>query len=202
MIAESQTIIAENDISDPDKAQILSLYCAMPLWVVNLWKDQGMTCKEIADLCTSLHSVAPVGLRINAEIIDRDLAIDILRRDGIPCKTGKYSPHAIIMPERIPLTHLDIFMSGAIEVQDEGSQLISFAVSPEEHWRILDYCAGAGGKSLHLAMLQHDQCSHPNLPSFFYLSLNSVTVSSPSHGIRGSQHTHSKLLQCDPHFEN
>jgi len=129
----------------------------MPLWIVILWKEQGMTCKEIAELCTSLHTVAPVGLRINAEIIDRDLAIDILRRDGIPCKAGAYSPHAIIMPERIPLTHLDIFMSGAIEVQDEGSQLISFAVSPEEHWRILDYCAGAGGKSLHLAMLQHDQ---------------------------------------------
>ncbi|MFM7339170.1 MAG: RsmB/NOP family class I SAM-dependent RNA methyltransferase, partial [Bacteroidota bacterium] len=30
-------------------------------------------------------------------------------------------------------------------------------VSPKEHWRILDYCAGAGGKSLHMAMLQHDQ---------------------------------------------
>ena len=98
VIAESQTIIAENDISDPDKAQILSLYCAMPLWIVNLWKEQGMSCKAIADLCTSLHSVAPVGLRINAEIIDRDLAIDLLRRDGIPCKTGKYAPHAIIMP--------------------------------------------------------------------------------------------------------
>jgi 16S rRNA (cytosine967-C5)-methyltransferase len=157
VIAESQTIISENDISDPEKAQILSLYCAMPLWIVNLWKEQGMSCKEIADLCTSLHSVAPVGLRINAEIIDRELAIDVLRRDDIPCKAGKYSPHAIIMPERIPLTHLEIFMAGAIEVQDEGSQLISFAVSPEEHWRILDYCAGAGGKSLHLAMLQHDQ---------------------------------------------
>lgn len=157
VISEAHEIIQEDDLSDPDKAQVFALYCAMPVWIVNLWKEQGMSCKEIADLCKSLHTVAPVGLRINAEIIDRELAIDILRGNGIPCKAGKYSPHAIIMPERIPLTHLDIFISGAIEVQDEGSQLISFAVSPEEHWRILDYCAGAGGKSLHLAMLQHDQ---------------------------------------------
>jgi 16S rRNA (cytosine967-C5)-methyltransferase len=157
ILSQAQEIIAENDISDPDKAMILSLYCAMPLWIVNLWKEQGMSCKEIAELCTSLLTVAPVGLRINAELIDRELAIDILRRDGIPCRKGIYSPYAIIMPERIPLMHLDIFMSGAIEVQDEGSQLISLAVAPEEHWRILDYCAGAGGKSLHMAMLQHDQ---------------------------------------------
>ena len=155
--ASAESIIEKDDLSEDADAHIFSLYCAMPMWIVQLWHEQGTSCAEIARLCTSLHTVAPVGLRINAEMIDRPLAIDILRRNNIPCKEGAYSPHAIIMPERIPLTHLDLFLSGAIEVQDEGSQLISFAVSPKEHWRILDYCAGAGGKSLHMAMLQHDQ---------------------------------------------
>ena len=154
---QSQEIIKKDDISDDEDALIFSLYCAMPLWIVQHWHEQGTSCKDIADLCISLHTVAPVGLRINAEMIDRPLALDILHEEHIPCKAGAYSPYAIIMPERIPLTHLDLFLSGAIEVQDEGSQLISLAVSPEEHWRILDYCAGAGGKSLHMAMLQHDQ---------------------------------------------
>ncbi|MFM8280552.1 MAG: RsmB/NOP family class I SAM-dependent RNA methyltransferase [Bacteroidota bacterium] len=150
-------IIEQNDIQDEQDALMFSLYCAMPLWIVQHWHEQGTSCSAIAELCKSLHAVAPVGLRINAEMIERSVAIEILHEEHIPCKAGAYSPYAIIMPERIPLTHLDLFLSGAIEVQDEGSQLISLAVSPKEHWRILDYCAGAGGKSLHMAMLQHDQ---------------------------------------------
>lgn len=47
--------------------------------------------------------------------------------------------------------------TGAIEVQDEGSQLVAFALAPEEEWDILDACAGAGGKTLHLAQLQRDR---------------------------------------------
>ncbi len=154
---EWKKVIEHDDLSNEEQAHIFALYCSMPLWIVQRWHEQGKSCKDIAELCISLHAVAPVGLRINAEMISRQLAIDILRDNNIPCKAGAFSPYAIIMPERIPLTHLDVFLSGAIEVQDEGSQLISLAVSPEEHWRILDYCAGAGGKSLHMAMLQHDQ---------------------------------------------
>jgi len=157
ILEESKKIIKNNDFSNEEQAHVFSLYCAMPLWIIERWHEQGTSCKDIAELCVSLHTVAPVGLRINAEMISRQRAIDILRNNNIPCKPGAYSPYAIIMPERIPLTHLDVFLSGAIEVQDEGSQLISLAVSPEDHWRILDYCAGAGGKSLHMAMLQYDQ---------------------------------------------
>ena len=50
-----------------------------------------------------------------------------------------------------------LFLNGAIEVQDEGSQLLAYLVAPRRHDLVVDFCAGAGGKSLHLGALMRSR---------------------------------------------
>jgi 16S rRNA (cytosine967-C5)-methyltransferase len=86
---------------------------------------------------------------------DRERISDALQKNGIPSRFGNLSPAALILEERHRVTDLDLYRNGAFEVQDEGSQMIGYAASPQESARVLDACAGAGGKTLHLASLMH-----------------------------------------------
>ena len=61
------------------------------------------------------------------------------------------------------LSRHPLFLNGAIEVQDEGSQLLAYLVAPKRHDLVVDFCAGAGGKSLHLGALMH---SHGRVYAF------------------------------------
>jgi 16S rRNA (cytosine(967)-C(5))-methyltransferase len=106
------------------------------------------------ELAASLLSPAPLSLRVNTLAADRESVVAIFREDGIPARLGKLSPHAVLIDKRVNLTTTNMYREGVIEVQDEASQLAGFALAPEAKWRILDACAGAGGKSLHLGILQ------------------------------------------------
>ena len=88
--------------------------------------------------------------------IERQRVIDTLVQQGIGVHSGKMSPDSIILEKRFQITESALYKQGLIEIQDEGSQIISYAANPETGMRILDACAGAGGKSLHLAILQND----------------------------------------------
>ncbi len=61
------------------------------------------------------------------------------------------SPTGLRVYERIPLSTLDVFKSGRIEVQDEGSQLAALLAQAKPGMRVVDFCAGAGGKTLAIA---------------------------------------------------
>jgi 16S rRNA (cytosine(967)-C(5))-methyltransferase len=109
------------------------------------------------EIAASMLSAAPLSLRVNTLAGDRDTVMTLLREDGIHARLGKLSPQAILIDQRVNLTATNIYREGMIEVQDEASQLAGFALAPESKWRILDACAGAGGKSLHLGVLQEDR---------------------------------------------
>jgi 16S rRNA (cytosine967-C5)-methyltransferase len=64
-----------------------------------------------------------------------------------------YSPVGIRMPNRISIGRHVLFTEGKIEVQDEGSQLLSYLVAPKRGQMVADFCAGAGGKSLAIGAL-------------------------------------------------
>jgi 16S rRNA (cytosine967-C5)-methyltransferase len=79
-----------------------------------------------------------------------------LNNENIECEEGKLSPSSITLKKRIPITGLNIYRNGLVEIQDEGSQLVSFALAPELGTTVLDACAGAGGKTMHIASLMND----------------------------------------------
>lgn len=109
---------------------------------------------DAADVWQSMTSAAPLVLRVNLRRVSRERALKHLHTDNIEAVASPLSPAAIIINQRVNLLQHPLYKGGIVEVQDEGSQLIGYACAPREHDRILDACAGAGGKSLHLADLQ------------------------------------------------
>jgi len=94
---------------------------------------------------------APLDLRANPRVITRDVAIAELKQHGITAAPTPYSPFGIRVTGRPHLPTLDLFKRGGIEIQDEGSQLIAHLVGARPGEQVVDFCAGAGGKTLAIA---------------------------------------------------
>jgi 16S rRNA (cytosine967-C5)-methyltransferase len=95
----------------------------------------------------SLLERAPLDLRVNIARTSRDAMLAALP-DAAPTPL---SPWGLRLPPDSRIDDTEEHRDGLIEVQDEGSQLIALACDPQPQQRILDLCAGAGGKSLALA---------------------------------------------------
>lgn len=93
---------------------------------------------------------APVDLRVNTLKSDRAAVLKSLPQDW-QAKPTPYSPYGIRLDKRQNLGGLPELKSGEIEVQDEGSQILSLLCDARPGMQVLDFCAGAGGKSLAMA---------------------------------------------------
>ena len=162
---ERGNMLAKRDqISDAD-LNFLSNRLAMPVWILRSWKEKfglgtsSVRWSTVASRAEALLHSAPVGLRVNTLIARRSDALKSLSDDNIPAGEGLLAPTAIILDRRRNLAETHAYTHGLIEVQDEASQMLAYALDPEPHWKILDACAGAGGKTLHIAALQKDKGS-------------------------------------------
>jgi 16S rRNA (cytosine967-C5)-methyltransferase len=99
----------------------------------------------------ALLTEAPLDLRANTLKAGRDDAMAALARDGVEAKPTVLSPLGLRVDGRPPLATLPSFKDGLVEVQDEGSQLAALLVDARPGLRIVDFCAGAGGKTLAMA---------------------------------------------------
>ena len=93
----------------------------------------------------ALRTEPNIILRVNG---NREKIQAELSAEGIETEPTKRSPIGLILKKRIPLTTCQSYLAGKIEVQDEGSQLLALATNIKSGDTVLDYCAGAGGKSL------------------------------------------------------
>ena len=107
--------------------------------------------QDLSREAAALLEPAALDLRVNALKSNRDKVRAELARHHIDAAPAKYSPLALRVFARVPLSTLAVFKSGGIEVQDEGSQLASLLVDARPGMRVVDFCAGAGGKTLALA---------------------------------------------------
>jgi 16S rRNA (cytosine967-C5)-methyltransferase len=126
--------------------------CSLPDWL-----EERLGALPDADaLIESLNRPAPLDIRVNPLKAERD---DILRSfRGTPAEryapaAMPWSPWGIRMQGRPPVNRWPQFEDGRIEVQDEGSQLLALLVAPRRGEMIIDFCAGAGGKSLLIGAL-------------------------------------------------
>lgn len=95
---------------------------------------------------------ATLDLRVNTLRGDRQTALRALARDGFHPEVSALSPWGLRLPGRLPVTTSTAFREGLVEIQDEGSQLVVAMLGAGPEMRVLDYCAGAGGKTLAIAM--------------------------------------------------
>ena len=108
---------------------------------------------EAMRLAQGLLNPAPLDLRVNLARASREEVLERLAHDGIVASATPYSPAGVRLAEKPAIQHHPLFRDGLVEVQDEGSQLLAFLLAPRRGEMVADYCAGAGGKTLALAML-------------------------------------------------
>lgn len=137
--------------AEPDR--YVSVTTAHPEWFVRrLLVEYGF--EETLEICTANNSVAPVTLRVNALKTAADEVLRWCAERGIEAEPSGFVPSAVRLSGlRRDLAGTSIFRDGLVQVQDEASQAVSMIVAPEPGERVLDLCAGFGGKSTHLGIL-------------------------------------------------
>ncbi len=99
-------------------------------------------------LVRSLDEQAPLDLRVNTMKLKREQAQQSLAEAGIESVPTPHSPWGLRVQGKPALNKLPIFIGGGVEVQDEGSQLLAALLDPKRGEMVVDFCAGAGGKTL------------------------------------------------------
>ena len=128
----------------------LGIEAELPDWVVTRL-EALMSRDEIITLGRSMMNAAPLDLRVNAFKAKRDAVLARFTQEGIACAATPFSPLGIRLDSKISLAQHPAFIEGFIEVQDEGSQLLGLLLEARRGEMVVDFCAGAGGKSLLIA---------------------------------------------------
>jgi len=120
----------------------------LPEWLAECLKT------EVADdfwpLVNALNENAPLDLRVNTFKAKREQVMAEFAAAGIEVKPTPFSPWGLRAEGKPALHKLDVFMRGDVEVQDEGSQLLALLTDAKRGEMVVDFCAGAGGKTLAL----------------------------------------------------
>jgi len=126
----------------------LSTRASIPEWLA---AELLRTRSDGEQLALSFSTAPPMTLRANRLMASPDDVVGALARDGFAAHRGSLSPDAVIMEHRDNVFRSKAFHDGLFEVQDEGSQLVSLVCEAKAGMTVVDGCAGAGGKTLHLA---------------------------------------------------
>jgi len=139
--------LAERHLDDP--AQPGHVQVELPEWLFNTLKPvYGGT--FMAEMF-AMNTPAPMDLRVALGRVSRDQAQKSLAKSGIKSYLTDLSPLGLTLQAHTDIARTPAFKKGFVEVQDEGSQILSLLVGAKAGMNILDYCAGAGGKTLALA---------------------------------------------------
>lgn len=118
------------------------------------WMDEELRAslgKNWKEEMLALSSEAPVDLRANTLLVSRDDLIAALREENYEVEPTPHSPTGVRMKTRAPIFTSACFKKGWFEMQDEGSQLAALLAPVKPGDKVIDFCAGAGGKTLALA---------------------------------------------------
>ena len=127
----------------------------LPKWLFDKFVAQyGET--ETLELAHALNQPAPLDLRVNSIKATRDDVAAELAQAPIAATPTPFAPLGLRVLKKPSLQNLPLFKSGAIEVQDEGSQVLAQIVGAKRGEMVVDFCAGAGGKTLALGALMRN----------------------------------------------
>ena len=118
----------------------------LPEWLATALRAQ--VGDEFSALAGCLLGPAPLDLRVNLLNARRTELREEMAREGLSAVETPYSPWGLRLEGKPVLNRLDAFTRGAIEVQDEGSQLLAWVLEARRGEMVVDFCAGAGGKTL------------------------------------------------------
>jgi len=118
----------------------------LPDWLAQPLKEQ--LGDQFWALAESLNQPAPLDLRVNTLTDKREDVRKELKLAGVDARPTPYSPWGLRVDGKPAINKFDAFARGAVEVQDEGSQLLALLLDARRGEMVVDFCAGAGGKTL------------------------------------------------------
>ncbi|ULJ68821.1 RsmB/NOP family class I SAM-dependent RNA methyltransferase [Wielerella bovis] len=125
----------------------LNTVAELPDWLITRlqvhWEDE-----QIQAFGRSVAQSAPLDVRVNTLKGKRDKILAQLQTEFPKAIATPYAPHGIRFPDKPALNKHELFLNGTLEVQDEGSQLLAHLVGAKRGEMVVDFCAGAGGKTL------------------------------------------------------
>ncbi len=140
---------AEQALQDP------AVRCLLPDWLYQRF-TQELGSERTEQLMQVQNEEAPVFIRVNTLKTSEDELYNFLFYEGLkPQRAGL--PNAILIQNPARLFKTKVFFEGMYEVQDLHSQQVSLIADPKPGQRVIDACAGAGGKTLHLAALMQNK---------------------------------------------
>jgi 16S rRNA (cytosine967-C5)-methyltransferase len=134
---------------DAAHGQPLEIQCELPDWVIERLRRRYDEA-ELIELARGLMQTASLDLRVNPMKTSREEAARRLGESGMRASPTPYSPDGLRVEGRPAINRHPVFLEGGVEVQDEGSQLLCHLVAPKRGEMVVDFCAGAGGKTLAL----------------------------------------------------
>jgi 16S rRNA (cytosine967-C5)-methyltransferase len=134
----------------------LAVQAEFPDWLVDKLRAH-FNDEEILQAGLAMQQGAPLDIRVNTLLAKRDEVLENLQQQNIRASITPYSPIGIRIQDKIPLNKDPLFTTGKVEVQDEGSQLLGYLLAPKRGDMVVDFCAGAGGKTLMLSALMNTQ---------------------------------------------
>jgi 16S rRNA (cytosine967-C5)-methyltransferase len=120
-----------------------------PAWTHDMLKKSFG--KEFEHALRAMNEQAPTDLRVNILKTTREQLMQDLKKEGFDVAPTTTSPVGLRMAKRAPIFTSQYFKQGHFEVQDEGSQMVASLVDAAPGQKVIDFCAGAGGKALAIA---------------------------------------------------
>lgn len=144
---------SKDEIAFPPESQpilCLSVRYSMPVWLVEKWIYQfgfEQTERMLKDFLVD----KPTTIRCNQYMIDQELTIARLKKQGVTVEKAPYLDYAYYISDYNYISALDVFKMGCIMVQDISSMLVAEIADPKQGDRVIDLCAAPGGKSMHIS---------------------------------------------------
>lgn len=154
-IGKIQSLLKNDDeqfLSDlkANKAEFsgsLNTAAELPAWLIELLRSHWSE-EQILDFGRSVNQAAPLDIRVNTLKAKRDKVLTQLQEEFADVSATPFAPHGIRFQHKPAINRHPLFLDGTLEVQDEGSQLLAQLLAAKRGEIVVDFCAGAGGKTL------------------------------------------------------
>jgi 16S rRNA (cytosine967-C5)-methyltransferase len=147
---------AEPLLASLDLVSRVATELSIPSFVVREWVDR-FGVEEAEALCRAMNQPAGTVIRANTLKSTPEECRLLLLAEGIHAEPAASAPEGLVLQKRVNVQSLKSFKDGRFELQDEGSQLVTHLLAPKGGERIVDACAGGGGKTLHCASLMNNR---------------------------------------------
>ena len=153
--AEQSNLPLPDPAQDPMRG--LTVQKSFPQWLVKRWLKRFGE-ENTTELCDSINAIPPITVRTNRLVADRENLILRLKEKVEKIERTRYAPDGVsfFAPDS-SLPEMAAFQDGWFQVQDEAAQMVALLLDPKPGEKILDACAGLGGKTGHIAQLMKNR---------------------------------------------